>query len=53
VGALGNPKHEIFAQHVAAGMQPREVYTRAGFEPSRANFIGWRKSQRSRSGLRN
>ena len=38
MGALGNPKHEIFAQHVAAGMQPREAYTRAGFEPSRANF---------------
>ena len=38
MGALGNPKHEIFAQHVAAGMQPREAYTRAGFEPSRGNF---------------
>jgi hypothetical protein len=38
VGALGNPKHEIFAQHVAAGMRPRDAYTRAGFEPSRANF---------------
>jgi hypothetical protein len=38
MGALGNPKHEIFAQHVAAGMPPREAYTRAGFEPSRANF---------------
>jgi hypothetical protein len=38
VGALGNPKHEIFAQHVAARMPPREAYTRAGFEPSRANF---------------
>ena len=36
--ALGNPKHEIFSQHVAAGMAPREAYTRAGFEPSRANF---------------
>ena len=38
MGTLGNPKHEIFAQHVAAGMPPREAYTRAGFEPSRANF---------------
>jgi hypothetical protein len=38
MGALGNPKHEIFAQHVAAGMAPREAYARAGFEPSRANF---------------
>ena len=38
MGALGNPKHEIFAQHVAAGMRPRDAYTRAGFEPSRANF---------------
>jgi hypothetical protein len=38
VGALGNPKHEIFAQHVAAGMRPRDAYVRAGFEPSRANF---------------
>ena len=38
MGALGNPKHEIFAQHVAAGTPPREAYTRAGFEPSRANF---------------
>jgi hypothetical protein len=49
VGALGNPKHEIFAQHVAAGTPPREAYTRAGFEPSRANF-GWRKAEMSRSG---
>ena len=38
MGALGNPKHEIFAQHVAAGTPPRQAYTRAGFEPSRANF---------------
>jgi hypothetical protein len=38
MGALGNPKHEIFSQHIAAGMLPREAYTRAGFEPSRANF---------------
>jgi hypothetical protein len=38
MGALGNPKHEIFAQHIAAGMQPRDAYTRAGFKPSRANF---------------
>ena len=38
MGALGNPKHEIFAQHVAAGMPPREAYTSAGFVPSRANF---------------
>jgi hypothetical protein len=38
MSALGNPKHETFAQHVAAGMQPREAYTRAGFEQSRANF---------------
>jgi hypothetical protein len=38
VTALGNPKHEIFSQHVASGMPPREAYTRAGFEPSRANF---------------
>ena len=53
MGALGNPKHEIFAQHVAAGMPPREAYTRAGFEPNARIFIGWQKSQKSHSGLRN
>jgi hypothetical protein len=38
MGVLGNPKHEIFAQQIAAGVPPREANTRAGFEPSRANF---------------
>jgi hypothetical protein len=38
VSALGNPKHEIFAQQIAAGVRPADAYVRAGFEPSRANF---------------
>lgn len=35
--ALGNPRHEAFAQGVAKGMTADEAYTAAGYKPNRGN----------------
>lgn len=37
--ALPNPKHEAFAQALAAGKSADEAYTSAGYRPNRGNAI--------------
>ena len=35
MGVLGNPKHELFAQGLAAGMSAVDAYRAAGYSPDR------------------
>jgi phage terminase small subunit len=35
VGVLRNPRHELFAQELAAGKTATEAYVLAGYKPSR------------------
>ena len=37
MSALKNPKHELFAQGIAAGMTERAAYETAGYKPDDAN----------------
>jgi phage terminase small subunit len=42
---LSNPRHERFAQGLAAGKSAEEAYSEAGFKPSRSNASTLRQNQ--------
>jgi hypothetical protein len=37
LGTLTNPRHELFAQHLASGKTAKEAYVLAGYKPNRGN----------------
>jgi len=46
VPTLQNPRHEKFAQELAAGHSAAEAYTRAGYEPNYGNCIRLKGNER-------